>query len=84
MCSFASAAERPPNVVLIFVDDLGYPYAFANPDWPGPRATGGGYRGGTEGLLGLSEVTDRTYGAYEATYGNESQGFRGVLNAPSE
>ncbi len=23
-CSFASAAEQPPNVVLIFVDDLGY------------------------------------------------------------
>ncbi|MEM6289060.1 MAG: SUMF1/EgtB/PvdO family nonheme iron enzyme, partial [Bacteroidota bacterium] len=63
---------------LGFVDDLGYPYAFANADWPGPRAVGSGYRGGTEGLLGLSEVADRTYGAYEATYGNEGQGFRAV------
>ncbi len=24
VCSFASAAEQPPNVVLIFADDLGY------------------------------------------------------------
>ncbi|MEM1056503.1 MAG: SUMF1/EgtB/PvdO family nonheme iron enzyme [Bacteroidota bacterium] len=66
-----------------FVDDAGLPYAFANLDWPGARAVGSGYRGGTEGLLGLSEVTDRTYGAYEATYGNQSQGFRCVLDAPS-
>ncbi|MEM0963856.1 MAG: SUMF1/EgtB/PvdO family nonheme iron enzyme [Bacteroidota bacterium] len=65
-----------------YVDDLGYPYAFANPDWPGPRSVGSGYRGGTEGLLALGEVSDRTYGAYEATYGNEGQGFRAVLDAP--
>ena len=63
-----------------FVDDLGFPYGFANPDWPGPQAIGSGYRGGTESLLGLSEISDRTYGAYEATYGNEGQGFRGVLS----
>ena len=66
-----------------FVDELGYPYAFANADWPGPRAVGSGYRGGTEGLLDLSEVADRTYGAYEATYGDESQGFRAVLDLPT-
>lgn len=65
-----------------FVDDLGQPFAFANPDWPGPRGMGSAYRGGTEGLLDLSAVADRTYGAYEATYGNESQGFRGVLRLP--
>ena len=65
-----------------FVDDLGYPYGFANADWPGPQALGSGYRGGTEGLLELGGVANRTYGAYEATYGNESQGFRGVLAAP--
>ncbi len=67
-----------------FVDDLGYPYGFTNPDWPGPRALGSGYRGGTEGLQGLSERTNRTYGAYEATYGNNSQGFRAVLSAPND
>ncbi|MEO0558106.1 MAG: SUMF1/EgtB/PvdO family nonheme iron enzyme [Bacteroidota bacterium] len=67
---------------LGFVDDLGHPYAFSNLDWPGPRAVGSGYRGGTEGLLGLSEVTDRTYGAYEATYGNAGQGFRAVIDEP--
>ncbi|MEM9665202.1 MAG: SUMF1/EgtB/PvdO family nonheme iron enzyme [Bacteroidota bacterium] len=65
-----------------YVDDLGYPYGFINADWPGPRALGSGYRGGTEGLLALSEVADRTYAAYEATYGNEGQGFRAVLDAP--
>ncbi|MEM1268708.1 MAG: SUMF1/EgtB/PvdO family nonheme iron enzyme [Bacteroidota bacterium] len=65
-----------------YVDELGYPYGFANPDWPGPRALGSGYRGGTEGLLALSEVADRTYGAYEASYANEGQGFRAVLDAP--
>ncbi|MEM8557572.1 MAG: SUMF1/EgtB/PvdO family nonheme iron enzyme [Bacteroidota bacterium] len=65
-----------------YVDDLGYPYGFVNADWPGPRALGSGYRGGTEGLLALSEVADRTYGAYEASYGNAGQGFRAVLDAP--
>lgn len=65
-----------------FVDDMGYPYGFANGDWPGPQALGSGYRGGTEGLLGMSAVADRTYGGYEATYGNESQGFRAVLSLP--
>ncbi|MEM8601552.1 MAG: SUMF1/EgtB/PvdO family nonheme iron enzyme [Bacteroidota bacterium] len=65
-----------------YVDDLGYPYGFVNADWPGPRALGSGYRGGTEGLLALSEVADRIYGAYEASYGNAGQGFRAVLDAP--
>lgn len=65
-----------------FVDDFGVPYVFSNADWPGPQAAGSGYRGGTEGLLGMGEVADRTYGAYTATYGDASQGFRAVLDAP--
>ncbi|MEL6616975.1 MAG: SUMF1/EgtB/PvdO family nonheme iron enzyme, partial [Bacteroidota bacterium] len=32
-----------------FIDDLGTPYGFSNADWPGTRAIGSGYRGGTEG-----------------------------------
>ncbi|MBO6574169.1 MAG: SUMF1/EgtB/PvdO family nonheme iron enzyme [Rhodothermales bacterium] len=63
-----------------FLDELGQPYGFMNPDWPGPQAIGSGFRGGTEGVLGLSATADRTYGAYEASYGNQSQGFRGVLD----
>lgn len=66
-----------------FLDDLGQPYVFANWDWPGPRAVGSGFRGGFgEGIL--TTPGDRTYAAYEATYGNEHEGFRAVRDGPVE
>ncbi|MEO0631889.1 MAG: SUMF1/EgtB/PvdO family nonheme iron enzyme, partial [Planctomycetota bacterium] len=65
-----------------FLDDLGQPYVFSNWDWPGPRAIGSGFRGGF-GDDTLTAPGDRTYAAYDATYGNEHEGFRAVRGAVS-
>ena len=65
-----------------FIDDLGQPYIFANGDWPGPRALGSGFRGGF-GEDSLTNSGDRTYASYDATYGNEYEGFRAVRSAPA-
>ena len=63
-----------------FLDSLGQPYVFTNWDWPGPRAMGSGFRGGFGDDV-LVSPGDRTYAAYDATYGNEHEGFRAVRGA---
>ncbi len=69
---------------LGFLDELAQPFVFLNWDWPGPMAAGSGFRGGADGLADFSTPGNRVYGAYDATYGGENEGFRAVRTAPSE
>ncbi len=66
---------------LGFVDELAQPFTFLNADWPGPMALGSGFRGGF-GLDTFTTAGNRVYGAYDATYGGENEGFRAVRTAP--
>ena len=66
---------------LGFIDELGQPFAFLNGDWPGPMAVGSGFRGGF-GPDTFTTAGNRVYGAYDATYGGENEGFRAVRTEP--